>query len=77
MVIYGAPESQKDHEILAIKTAIGMREELEILNQKWDENKFSRYWKNIGINKVTCRTGRNSRIYLIIGNMGSDDQKRH
>ena len=72
MVIYGAPESQKDHEILAIKTAIGMREELEILNQKWDENKFSRYWKNIGINKVTCRTGLHCGN-LIIGNMGSDD----
>ncbi len=72
MVIYGAPESQKDHEILALKTAMGMREELKILNQKWNENKFSRYWKNIGINEVTCRTGLHCGN-LTIGNMGSDD----
>ena len=47
-------------------------EELEMLNQKWNENKFSRYWKNIGIDKVTCRTGLHCGN-LIIGNMGSDD----
>ena len=72
MVIYGAPEAQKDHEILAIKTAIGMRNELKKLNEKWDKNKFSRYWKNIGIDVVTCRTGLHCGN-LIIGNMGSDD----
>ncbi len=72
MVIYGAPESQKDHEILALKTAIDMRDELKKLNERWNENKFSRYWKNVGINEVTCRTGLHCGN-LIIGNMGSDD----
>ncbi|MAP67857.1 MAG: hypothetical protein CMF80_09245 [Candidatus Marinimicrobia bacterium] len=72
MVIYGAPEPQKDHEILALKTALEMREELKALNQKWNDDKFSRYWKNIGIDEVTCRTGLHCGN-LTIGNMGSDD----
>ena len=72
MVIYGAPEPQKDHEILALKTALEMREELKVLNQKWNDDKFSRYWKNIGIDEVSCRTGLHCGN-LTIGNMGSDD----
>ena len=34
-----------------------MREKLDKLNAKWDENEFSRYWKNHGIDKITARTG--------------------
>ena len=72
MVIYGAPEQQKNHEIYAVKAALDMREKLKELNQKWNKNEFSRYWKNIGIDDVTCRTGLHCGN-LIIGNMGSND----
>ena len=72
MVIYGAPENHQNHEISAVKAAMEMRLELKELNKVWDENEFSRYWKNIGIDEVTCRTGLHCGN-LIIGNMGSDD----
>ena len=49
-----------------------MKSELKELNESWNKNEFSRYWKNIGIDEVTCRTGLHCGN-LIIGNMGSDD----
>ena len=72
MVIYGAPDNIKNHEISALKAAIEMKSELKELNDSWNKNEFSRYWKNIGIDEVTCRTGLHCGN-LIIGNMGSDD----
>ena len=72
MVIYGAPNNIKNHEISALKAAIEMKSELKELNESWNKNEFSRYWKNIGIDEVTCRTGLHCGN-LIIGNMGSDD----
>ena len=72
MVIYGAPDNIKNHEISALKAAIEMKSELKELNESWNKNEFSRYWKNIGIDEVTCRTGLHCGN-LIIGNMGSDD----
>ena len=45
--------------------------ELEELNTKWDENEFSRYWKNHGINQITARTGIHTGG-VIAGNIGSN-----
>ncbi len=71
MVVFGAPKKLDDHEILAVRCAIGMREKLMELNQTWDENEFSRYWKNHGIDKITARTGIHTGS-VIAGNIGSD-----
>ena len=71
MVVFGAPEKLEDHEILSVRCAIAMREKLNTLNQKWDENQFSRYWKNHGIELITARTGIHTGS-VIAGNIGSD-----
>ena len=71
MVVYGAPEELKDHELQAVKCALKMREKLIELNQKWDENELSRYWKNHGIDTITARTGIHTGS-IIAGNIGSE-----
>ena len=71
MVVYGAPEELKDHELQAVKCALKMREKLIELNQKWDENELSRYWKNHGIDIITARTGIHTGS-IIAGNIGSE-----
>ena len=71
MVVFGAPEKIENHEIVSIKCAIKMREKLDDLNEKWNENEFSRYWKNHGIDKITARTGVHTGG-VIAGNIGSD-----
>ena len=71
MVVFGAPEKLEDHELLSVRCAIAMREKLNALNQKWDENQFSRYWKNHGIESITARTGIHTGS-VIAGNIGSD-----
>ena len=60
-----------NHEIVSVKCAIKMREKLDELNEKWNENEFSRYWKNHGIDKITARTGVHTGG-VIAGNIGSD-----
>ena len=72
MVIYGAPNVTKNHEISGVKAAIDMRQKLSELNDKWEESEFSRYWTNLGIKEVTCRTGVHCGN-LIVGNIGSED----
>jgi len=62
----------KNHEISGVKAAIDMRQKLSELNDKWEESEFSRYWTNLGIKKVTCRTGVHCGN-LIVGNIGSED----
>ena len=71
MVVFGAPEKIENHEIVSVKCAIKMREKLDELNEKWNENEFSRYWKNHGIDKITARTGVHTGG-VISGNIGSD-----
>tara|TARA_Y100001934_G_C11865215_1_gene546060 strand:- start:63 stop:587 length:525 start_codon:yes stop_codon:yes gene_type:complete len=71
MVVFGAPQKLEDHEILSVQCAIGMRKKLNELNQKWNTNEFSRYWKNHGIDGITARTGIHTGS-VIAGNIGSD-----
>ena len=71
MVVFGAPIKLDDHELLSVRCAVEMKERLNALNQKWDENEFSRYWKNHGIESITARTGIHTGS-VIAGNIGSD-----
>ena len=71
MVAYGAPKKVEDHELLAVKSAVGMRDKLNEMNKNWDENEFSRYWKNNGIDKIKARTGIHTGN-VIAGNIGSE-----
>ena len=71
MVAYGAPKKIEDHELLAVKSAVGMRDKLNEMNKKWDETEFSRYWKNNGIDKIKARTGIHTGN-VIAGNIGSE-----
>ena len=71
MVAYGAPKKVEDHELLAVKSAIGMRDKLKEMNTKWDKTEFSRYWKNNGIKEIKARTGIHTGS-VIAGNIGSE-----
>ena len=72
MVVFGAPNKVEGHENKAIECAIKMREKLKELNQSWDENDTSRYWKNHGINSINMRIGIHTGS-VIAGNVGSVD----
>ena len=72
MVVFGAPNKLKGHENKAIECAIMMREKLEDLNQSWDKNDTSRYWKNHGIQSIKMRIGVHTGS-VIAGNVGSVD----
>ena len=41
------------------------------LNDEWNKNEFSRYWKNHGIDGISARTGIHTGS-VIAGNIGSD-----
>ena len=71
MVVFGAPKKLDDHELLSVKCALEMRNALTELNQKWDANEFSRYWKNHGITSIEARTGIHTGS-VIAGNIGSN-----
>ena len=71
MVVFGAPKKLDDHQLLSVRCAIEMRKKLANLNEKWDENEFSRYWKNHEIDSITARTGIHTGS-VIAGNIGSD-----
>ena len=71
MVVFGAPKKVEDHELQAVKCAIGMRDKLKEMNKKWDDNEFSRYWKNNDINEIEARTGIHTGS-VIAGNIGSE-----
>jgi len=72
MVVFGAPNKLKGHENKAIECAVMMRDKLEDLNQSWDENDTSRYWKNHGIQSIKMRIGVHTGS-VIAGNVGSVD----
>lgn len=71
MVVFGAPEELSNHENLSVKCAVKMREKLIELNQRWNENELSRYWRNHGIDSITARTGIHTGS-IIAGNIGSE-----
>ena len=71
MVAYGAPKKVEDYELLAVKSAVSMRDKLNEMNKKLDETEFSRYWKNNGIDKIKACNGIHTGN-VIAGNIGSE-----
>ena len=71
MVVFGAPKKVEDHELQAVRCAIGMKEKLKEMNKRWDDKEFSRYWKNNGIDEIQARTGIHTGS-VIAGNIGSE-----
>ena len=53
-----------------------MNNKLKELNIKWDENNFSRYWKNHGIDSIEMRTGIHTGS-VIAGNIGSPEMLQY
>ena len=76
MVVFGAPQKLKNHENQAVECSIKMNEALKELNNKWDENKFSRYWKNHAIDNISMRTGIHTGS-VIAGNIGSPEMLQY
>jgi len=76
MVVFGAPKKLKDHENQAVMCALKMREKLIELNQEWDNNDTSRYWKNHGIDSIKMRIGMHAGS-VIAGNVGSDEMLQY
>ena len=67
MVLWGAPQKDKNQVIHACKTAIEIQEKLRLLNQKWAEEGKPILKTRIGIN---CGEA-------IVGNMGSQDRMNY
>ena len=76
MVVFGAPEKLKNHENQAVKCSLKMKEKLIELNQKWDEDETSRYWKNHDIDSITMRIGIHTGS-VIAGNLGSQEMLQY
>ena len=76
MIVFGAPVSLKNHENQAVQCAIKMHERLRQLNEMWDEDETSRYWKNHGIDSIGARTGIHSGS-VMTGNIGSKDMLQY
>ena len=76
MVVFGAPEKLKNHENQAVKCSLKMKEKLKELNQKWDEDEPSRYWKNHDIDSITMRIGIHTGS-VIAGNLGSQEMLQY
>ena len=76
MVVFGAPEKLKNHENQAVNCSLKMKEKLKELNNKWDENETSRYWKNHGIDLITMRMGIHTGS-VIAGNLGSTEMLQY
>ena len=72
MVVFGAPNKLKGHENKAVECSLKMREKLIQLNQLWEKNDTSRYWKNHGIESIKMRIGVHTGN-VIAGNVGSVD----
>lgn len=62
MAVFGAPLDQPDHALRACRTALGMMEELKVLQKKWAEEGRPVLDIGVGIN-----TGD-----MVVGNMGSE-----
>lgn len=76
MVVFGAPEKLKDHEIQAVRCSLKMKEKLKELNQEWDDKETSRYWKNHDIQSITMRIGIHTGS-VIAGNVGSQEMLQY
>ena len=76
MVVFGAPEKLKSHENQAVNCSLKMKEKLKELNNEWDENETSRYWKNHGIDLITMRIGIHTGS-VIAGNLGSQEMLQY
>ena len=76
MVVFRAPEKLKNHENQAVKCSLKMKEQLNKLNKKWDENETSRYWKNHDIDSITMRIGIHTGS-VIAGNLGSQEMLQY
>ena len=76
MVVFGAPEKLKKHENQAVNCSLKMKEKLKELNNDWDENETSRYWKNHGIDLITMRIGIHTGS-VIAGNLGSTEMLQY
>ena len=76
MVVFGAPEKLNNHENQAVKCSLKMKKKLNDLNNKWEKDKLSRYWKNHGIDSITMRTGIHTGS-VIAGNIGSPNMLQY
>ena len=76
MVVFGAPQKLKNHENRAVGCSLKMKKELKELNAKWEDNKFSRYWRNHGIDFITMRIGIHTGS-VIAGNIGSPEMLQY
>ena len=76
MVVFGAPKNVQDHENKALECSLKMIEGLKELNQDWDQNEFSRYWKNNNIESIKMRIGIHAGN-VIVGNLGSEEMLQY
>ena len=76
MVVFGAPNEVKEHQIKAVRCAMEMREHMGKLNQKWIKTGVARFWKNQGIETLTARVGIHTGN-IVAGNIGGKNKLKY
>ncbi len=76
LAVFNAPNHVPEHSEQALLCAIEMRKKLNELNELWKTLDMADYWKNCGIEQITCRTGIHSGL-VVAGNLGSPSRMKY
>ena len=76
MVVFGAPNEVKEHQIKAVRCAMEMREYMDTLNEKWVSSGVARFWKNQGIDSLIARVGIHTGN-VVAGNIGGENKLKY
>jgi class 3 adenylate cyclase len=76
LAVFGAPLDLPDHGLRAVRTGLGMLDEVDILNDEWDEDGTSEQWRSVGIDRFTVRIGVHTGP-VVAGNVGSEARMKY
>lgn len=76
LAVFGAPNAIPDHSEQAVRCAIEMRNQLKILNERWQKTGLARYWKSIGMEEMGARIGIHTGR-VVAGNLGSRTRMKY
>ncbi len=76
LAVFGAPQGYPEHAEMGVRCAIAMREALQQLNQKWEQDGIADRWRDLGIDQIQCRIGLHTGP-VVAGNLGSKTRMKY
>lgn len=76
LAVFGAPQQFPEHAEMGVRCAIAMREALQELNQKWEQEGIADRWRDLGIEQIQCRIGLHTGP-VVAGNLGSKTRMKY